>query len=161
MPHKVKFAVPKPKSFTAQELDNMKRQFAVIDANHDGVLSAEELTHFSKVYEIDTRFVKLAYLVFDGDQSGGLSFEEYVDFINIARNFDRDKRSFYRRVFDAIDKDKSGAIDGAEFQKLCAAFDMALTVQEAADIVKSMDYTGTGKLIFDDLCHWLGLPRGR
>jgi Ca2+-binding EF-hand superfamily protein len=62
-------------------------------------------------------------------------------------------------VFDALDKDKSGAIDGNEFQVLCAAFGYQISVKEATDIVKSMDFTGTGKLIFDDFAHWLGLPR--
>jgi Ca2+-binding EF-hand superfamily protein len=159
MAHKAKFVVAKPKPFTAQEIENMKRQFAVTDADHDGLLSSDELIAFSKVYSIDPQFVKLAYLVFDGDKNGGLKFEEYLDFMSVARNFDRDRRSFYRRVFGAIDKDNSGAIDGPEFQRLCAAFDLQLSVQEAADIVKSMDFTGTGKLIFDDFCHWLGLPR--
>jgi calmodulin len=159
MAHRAKFAFSKPKEFTPQEVEDLRSQFRIIDQDADGRASREELAQFSKTNGIEPRFVNLAFIVFDGDKNGGLQFEEYLDFIEIAKNFDRDKRSFFKRVFDALDKDKSGAIDGQELQVLCTAFGYEVSVKEATAIVKSMDYTGTGKLILDDFLHWLGLPR--
>jgi Ca2+-binding EF-hand superfamily protein len=159
MARRARLDISKPKKYTAKELADLRRYFATIDQDGDGRVSRAEVIQFAKVNGIDPRFVKLAFLLFDSDKNGGLQFEEYLDFLTIAGNFEKDKRSFYRRVFEALDKDKNGVIDGAEFQVLCEAFDYTLTLKEATEVVKSMDHTGTGNLVFDDLCHWLGLPR--
>jgi calcium-binding protein CML len=137
----------------------MKIQFQQIDADDNGLLSPEELAHFAKISDIDPHFVDLAFLMFDGDKTGSLKFEEFVDFMKIARNFDHDKRSFLRRVFQAVDEDKSGSIDGSELQKLSEILGQPMTLEEATKVVKLWDFTGTGKVIFDDFCHWFGLPR--
>jgi Ca2+-binding EF-hand superfamily protein len=151
------FAPLKP--FTEQELADMKIRFRGIDTDGNGLLSPEELTHFAIIYDMDPHFVGLAFLVFDGDNNGGLDFDEFVEFMNFARNFDRDKRGFFRRVFQAIDKDNRGSIDGVQLQKLGEVLGNPMTLEEAIGVVKSLDFTGTGRLIFDDFCHWLGLPR--
>jgi Ca2+-binding EF-hand superfamily protein len=135
----------------------------LIDTNQDGLLSQEEMARFAKLYGLNPGFVPLAFLIFDkeNDTEGGLSLDEFMDVMGVAADFDRNKRGFYRRVFDAIDVNQSGAISAPELCKFCRYMGATLTEHEADEVIKSMDYTGTGKLVWDDLCHWLGLHRGK
>jgi Ca2+-binding EF-hand superfamily protein len=156
-------ALAKPRQFTRKQVEQMRLQFLLIDTNQDGALSREEMARFAKLYGVNPGFVPLAFLIFDkeGDPDGGLSLDEFMEFMGVASDFDRDKRGFYHRVFKAIDVDQSGAISAPELCKFCSYLGGTITEKEADAVIKSMDYTGTGKLIWDDLCHWLGLPRGK
>jgi Ca2+-binding EF-hand superfamily protein len=133
----------------------------LIDTNQDGGLDPDEMSQFSRLYGIDPGFVPLAFLLFDKDRNGHLGFDEFAEFMVVASEFDRNKRGFYRRIFDAIDVNHSGAISPSELQEFCGYMGANMSEAEAISVVKSMDYTGLGKLIWDDLCHWLGLPRGK
>jgi Ca2+-binding EF-hand superfamily protein len=137
----------------------MRIQFTQIDTDGNGLLSPDELVHFAKIANIDPSFVNLAFLIFDGDEKGGLTFEEFVDFMNISRNFDSDRRTFLRRLFQAVDKDNNGTIDGAELQKLAEVLGDPMTLKEANQVIKSLDSTGTGKLTFVNFCHWFRPPQ--
>jgi Ca2+-binding EF-hand superfamily protein len=153
-------ALPKPRQFTGKQLESMRLQFMLIDTNQDGQLDREEMSRFSKLYGINPGFVPLAFLLFDKNGNNLLSLDEYLEFMAVAADFDRNKRGFYRRVFDAIDVNHSGVISPTELQQFCTYMGGNMSEAEAVAVVKSMDYTGLGKLTWDDLCHWLGLPRG-
>jgi Ca2+-binding EF-hand superfamily protein len=146
--------------YTEEELASMRLQFQRIDTDGTGTLNPEELAAFTKLYSIDGHLVNLAFLLFD-TSCGGITFEKFIQFMDFAHSFDKNPRAFYRRVYDAIDRDKSGALSPAELREFCSLIGHEISHSDAINVIKSMDFTGTGALIFDDLCHWLGLPRSR
>jgi Ca2+-binding EF-hand superfamily protein len=149
----------KPKVYSPEELEAMHLQFDAIDTDGNRVLDPDEMAAFARLYGIPPNFVSLAFLLFDRDKRGGLDFDEFTEFMDVARKMDQNPRAFYRRIFDALDSKGTGALTAEQLSQLSSLLGQPMTVAEAQGVIKSMDFTGTGKLIFDDLCHWLGLPR--
>jgi Ca2+-binding EF-hand superfamily protein len=146
------------RQFSAAEFDAMQRQFDVIDTDGNKVLDPDEMRAFAKLYDIQTEFVGLAFLLFDRQKRGGLDFEEFMEF---TKSIDKNPRCFYRRVFDALDTTGSGALSSAEFVHFGQLLGIPLTLAEVQEVTRSMDLTGTGKLTFDDLFRWVNVGKQR
>ena len=56
--------------------------------------------------------------------------------------------------FDAIDKDKDGRLDLAEFKDSCAVLGIGLSPAEAAQEFAKCDADGGGKVLFEEFCTW-------
>lgn len=147
----------KGREFTDEEVKQMKQQFEMIDTDGNGVLDKDELTAFAKLYDINPNFVDLAVKIFDQNGDECLSFEEFQQFMDCAQQIDTKPRIFYKKLFDVMDVDHSGGLDADELVEFCRIMRIPITRKEAADVAKSMDMRGSGAIIFDDLCHWLGI----
>jgi Ca2+-binding EF-hand superfamily protein len=157
----LRLTIQKPRVYTEEEIASMRLQFQMIDTDGNQVLDPDEMAAFARLYSIDPNFVSLAFLLFDSRDTGGLTFDDFLQFMDFTRSFDKDPRSFYRRLFDAIDRDHNGTLSPAELREFYSLMGSEISEGEATRIINSMDLTGTGNVIFDDLCLWLGLPRHR
>lgn len=141
--------------FTQADLDKLKTSFEAMDEGKNGTLSHVEVERFAQQNGMSGNFVKLLFLLFDKDKSDSLSFKEFLDYIGVMRLSETDPKVFYRRVFDAIDKNKGGSLDKDELVSFCDYLDHPITPAEAVALIQKYDRAGTKTLTFNEICNWL------
>ena len=56
----------------------------------------------------------------------------------------------FREIFELVDADKGGSIDARELKKLTALMNMDMSETELDDMIREIDNSGTGEIIFLD-----------
>lgn len=97
-------------------IQNLQRQFQQMDANGDGVLSAEEIYNGVKSTGIEVE--ELMELLADADMDGSGTIE-YTEFIAAAYNFQRNLQDHVIwSVFRTFDHDNSGSVSREEMARV-------------------------------------------
>jgi len=97
--------------------------FTTADADRSGEISAEELkralvnSDWTTTFDVDT--CRMLMGMFDTDQSGTISFTEFVRLIKYVGD--------WQNIFNHFDADKSGSIDGQELGNALHRFGYNLT----------------------------------
>lgn len=140
------------KKYTDDELDALRAAFDSIDADGSGTLELEELQMFMNQTQMDEGFANLVLFLFDGDHDGSITFDEFTGFLEAIEDMEVDPHKFFKKVFDALDKKRSGSIgvtEMAEFSNLCG---MPMTIEEAEKAINEIDADGNGTIEFEELC---------
>lgn len=147
------------------------------DEDNSGTITHNELKILFKSLEIEATDEEIQSLiqVVDVDQSGSLSFEEFVTMICLmAANEDKQKEQDHanlRAVFDSVgmisyfycsrcagylltlfpvDSDKSGSISTDELGQMFQTLGYEATAEEIAELIQMVDTDGNGVLDFDE-----------
>jgi serine/threonine-protein phosphatase 2B regulatory subunit len=122
--------------FSEEEIASFKFVFDGIDTDGNQLLDKAEFQKFANdVGAADSFPTDLIFLLFDENEDGKLSFDEFVTFLT-AGSGATDFSPFFERLFKKLDKDNNGALDVdelVEFIKLCKVpVDPAVVKQELA-----------------------------
>nr|AGM32362.1 EF-hand family protein [Coptotermes formosanus] len=124
--------------FSEEDLASFRTVFNSIDTDGNQLLDRDEFQKFAdEVGSADSFPTDLIFLLFDENNDGKLSFDEFVTFLTVGSG-SGDFSPFFERLFKKLDKDNNGTLDVDElvdFIKLCKVpVDPAVVKQE---LVKS------------------------
>ena len=142
---------------TEAQLAQLRQSFQVIDTDHNGLLDKEELTRFMKASGLDVKFVPAIFLLFDTNKDGGLSFDEFKEYLKACLMNGSDPRHFFRLIFNAIDSDGSGSLCAEEMVQFAQLCGKDITMEDALRELAIYDTDHSGSLEFDEVCKAFGI----
>jgi len=112
------FNVPQ---YTEDQIAKLRADFAAADKDRNGRLDKKELKKIFGKDKGKSKGLKAAFAVFDRDNSGTLSFEEYAEYLGFAQLAQTDPRSYFTRLFTAFDVNRNGTLPGPQLDQLLKA----------------------------------------
>ncbi len=131
-------------NFTYKNAYSLFRAFINIDFGNDGEISIKEFHQFLGLKE--TRFSERIFGILDLDESGALTFNEFV--IGIWNFCTYDEMLITKFAFDIFDIDDLGKLQLAECEAL-----IRMVYDEAdadPDLMKKIDVDGDGEITIDE-----------
>ncbi|CAO3573562.1 unnamed protein product [Mortierella alpina] len=124
---------------------SLKDWFDAVDTDRSGSLSCEELQRALMngdwtPFNVET--VRLMMNMFDRDNDGTISFNEFIGLWNYIEK--------WKAAFQTFDLDQSGTIDANELQKALRGFGYNLSEAIINLIVTKYDVRGRGDISFDN-----------
>ncbi|GJJ68622.1 peflin [Entomortierella parvispora] len=124
---------------------SLKDWFDAVDTDGSGSLSCEELQRALMngdwtPFNVET--VRLMMNMFDRDNDGTISFNEFIGLWNYIEK--------WKACFQTFDLDGSGTIDTMELHKALRGFGYNLSEQTVSLIVTKYDVRGQGDISFDN-----------
>ncbi|KAH0793896.1 EF hand family protein [Histomonas meleagridis] len=105
------------KSFSPEELQEVKEIFMGMDADGNGVLDREEMSEFLTKLDMEGELADLMFAIYDHDGNGVLDFDEFCHFAKDMMQTSENPLYFVGVLFSALDTDKSGALSGDELAR--------------------------------------------
>lgn len=133
------------------DLEELKRNFQMIDINGDGMLSLDELKRaISKNKGLNLANVEEIFYSIDTDNSGAI---DYTEFITASmKQSDYMKEEKLREAFDAFDLDHSGKISKEEIATI-------LKTEKDSDYIDKLyqkyDLNGDGEIDYDEFLNMM------
>ena len=147
-------SLPAPKDVNPGKKTSYREQFNLIDTNGDGKLSLEELRSFVTTLSWDTFFADLILKVFDKNSDGGISFLEFMNYVEAQEALQTNPRKFYHHLFRAIDHDGNGFISADEIIEFGKLMNNTISQEDAEALVNSAP---NKKFDFNQLCKCVGI----
>lgn len=135
-----------------KDIENYRSLFKIIDTNGNGLLEPEELSvFFEKYFPLPLKMVPLAFRICDTDNSGSIDFDEFKGFFGKLTTLkSNNPLPAYHMLFDALDSNKDGILNIAEFVEFATLVQIDITPEEARSIIKEYS-NGKKGLNFDDI----------
>eukprot|EP00227_Mantoniella_beaufortii_P008353 CAMPEP_0197591140 /NCGR_PEP_ID=MMETSP1326-20131121/12894_1 /TAXON_ID=1155430 /ORGANISM="Genus nov. species nov., Strain RCC2288" /LENGTH=209 /DNA_ID=CAMNT_0043156511 /DNA_START=219 /DNA_END=844 /DNA_ORIENTATION=- len=141
------------------QLKDLQRKYSLFDADGSGFINATELGDVLRAVglnPIEARVHELLAL-YDADQSGTLSFAEFVQLWSDELLDAEDDELMFQRAFQFFDKDGNGDISLDEFREVLTELGDPLEKAELDLFFRLVDKNGDGRLQYDE---FLGFLRG-
>jgi Ca2+-binding EF-hand superfamily protein len=131
-----------------QQIDQLKRLFAIFDKDNDGFIDEKELKFVVRSVGLhpSDEEVKALLAKADDNHNGKLEFDEFVKFVNSALQVRLEDEKELVRAFTAFDKDGNGLIDANEVRASLKKAGTDLTDEQVKEIIKELDVDGDGQL---------------
>lgn len=128
------------KPLSEEEYKAAAAEFARIDKNRNGKLDLKELEIYISLHKPELRsFPRLIIHIFgDGESIDWTHF--YYSYRSFSASPDDDENYIGKKIFDYIDKDKSGIIDSSEFNKVLEYIDVPNGQLEPFILVGALSY---------------------
>jgi len=147
----------KAKSFTPEEIQELREAFNTIDTDGSGELDLDEVKNFMKQADLPLELSDLVYFLFDGDEKHGITFDGFTNFFQLLNKIDEDPLYAFRALFDKIDKDKSGEIDREELKKFMSILGFDIADDEVDAVIQLVDSDNSGAISFEEIVKALEL----
>jgi Ca2+-binding EF-hand superfamily protein len=148
---------PKTKKYTSQELAHLRQIFNEVDTDGNGVLDESEIAKFLDQSGETATIAPIIIRIFDRNHDGSVTFNEFLEFVELSAKLDTEPLAVYRALFNAIDTDGSGELDAPELAEFARLLGLSLTGAEAQEVVSSVDRDGNGTISFAELILTLAL----
>lgn len=102
------------KSFTDEELVEVKEIFIATDADGNGVLDLGEMKKLFRELQLPVEMTELMFALYDADHNGTIDFDEFCSFVRDMKKTAEDPLYFVGVLFNALDTDHSGSLSGQE-----------------------------------------------
>ena len=140
---------------TEQDILQLKEVFDTFDYNGNGILSPNDVRNALMSYGYDANKETVYDIIaeFDEDESGGLSFKEFLRMItgSLANNNKKIvKKNEIERVFRKYDPKNKGFIDLECLKKMVNEFGEEIEEADLKEIIKKIDSNQDGKISYDD-----------
>ena len=138
-----------------QDILQLKEVFDTFDYNGNGILSPNDLKNalISYGYQVNKETVYDIIAEYDEDESGGLSFKEFLRMItNSLMNNKKNikEKNEIERVFRKYDPKNKGYIDFECIKKMVDEFEEEVNESELKDIIKKIDSNQDGRISYED-----------
>lgn len=140
-----------------QDILDLKEVFDTFDYNGNGILSPNDLKNalISYGYNASKETVYDIIAEYDEDESGGLSFKEFLRMItnSLSNNNNNkiNKKNEIDRVFRKFDPKNKGYIDLEAFKRIFSEdFQEEFDENEIKEIIKKIDSNQDGKISYED-----------
>ena len=121
----------------------LHKAFDKVDRSEDGRINISELKECCKELEIElTQEDITVFKSCEDEGKAGLTFDGFVTFIQRR----------LQRVFEEIDIDKSGFIEGDDIKSALKRLGITCTERQINGILKGMDTDGNNKVDFNEFC---------
>ncbi len=131
----------------AQNPEMVDEVFTELDANRNGLVSAEELRSMSGGDRSQESRIALMIIMLDVDGDGALSKEEF-SVMMAGRSEISDEQA--RRLFDHFDTDGNGVIDVLEGRAAMAQMQSNVSEAEQEEALFRADANGDGEITYDE-----------
>lgn len=125
-------------SFSKEDKNNLFEAFKAIDADQSWTLSTDELQVFMNECNLDSSFTNLIMKIIDKDGDGMVTFKEFLDFISLLQQVQKNSTVLFEMLFNAIlDKKKdrnSNALGEQEILEFVNLFSEGSRRVEASEI---------------------------
>ncbi|CAF3945603.1 unnamed protein product [Rotaria sp. Silwood2] len=130
-----------------EELAELREAFRVFDQNGDGSITLSELRIVLDQMGLDPTEEELQDMIreVDEDQSGTISFVEFVDMVKKAVDTNKSSREELFRAFQVFDLDQNGFITMEELRTVLQATGDRPTDEDALEMIAEADIDGDGR----------------
>jgi Ca2+-binding EF-hand superfamily protein len=137
---------------------DISKTFDLFDNDHSGAISTAELSDLMRSLGSPCDGTQLDVMVglLDKDGDGDISKEEFIQWYSeqLSKN-ELDPHEMAKSMFGMFDKDGSGSITIAEFKEALDAFDVGLSTDDVAELVKELDEDRNGLIDEEEFAHLL------
>lgn len=145
--------------FTSEEYKELEECFGIVDTNYTGRLDQNELEEFFKELGLPTLFAKIAIFIFGSDNDKVIDFRGIIDFLTIFENMENEPFILFRKLFDAIDKNRNEKLSKNEIKVFCDVLDMKTSVGDLESVTKTFGKDKDESLSFEELISGLKLDQ--
>ncbi|KAH0791721.1 EF hand family protein [Histomonas meleagridis] len=144
-------------NFSQEQINGLMASFNAIDADKNGFLSKQEFSQFMQANQLDPYFVEAIFRIFDKNNDGLLSFDEFLEYIDACNKSAADATYLFKLIFDCIDVDHDGLLDVYEMIEFGTLIGIPITLQQAQQDIMVLDTDMNGKLDFHELLKAFGI----
>ncbi len=131
----------------AQNQQMVDQTFAILDADRDGTLSAEELRSMTGGDRNQDARVAMMMVMLDADGDGVLSKDEFAIMMSGNKAITDEQA---RRLFDHFDLDGSGGIDHLEGRSVMSSMQSGMSDEAMDAALGKADANGDGIVDFEE-----------
>lgn len=140
--------------YSQEKVARYRRVFNMFDINKNGVLEGRELEAVAKVmgYRIPSEQVKHILAMFDKDENGVLTFDEFLQAMPGNENTisqQEHRKAEYRRKFQEFDVDGNGLISRQEAQQVLRQ-ELGFTPAKTEVLMEQFDMNADGQLSYEE-----------
>ena len=136
---------------SVHDIEVYKQVFDYLDDDYDGMLTPMDLRKCIRDfggYKPGRPFVYVAMSVFDTDDGGQITFNEFVKLMT-RHPCDIDTEEDIRRIFENFDEDGKGYITEEDLVAAAEELGEEITSQEIKEMINHCDPKGEGKISLD------------
>jgi len=137
---------------------DISKTFDLFDDDGSGAISTEELEELMKSLgsPCDGKQLGVMISLLDENGDGDISKEEFIQWYSeqLQKN-ELDPREMAKSMFGMFDKDGNGSITIAEFKEALDAFNVGLSMDDVAELVKELDEDRNGLIDEEEFAHLL------
>ncbi|CAF4562414.1 unnamed protein product [Rotaria socialis] len=140
-------------NISPEELEELREAFRVFDQNGDGSITLSELRIVLDQMGLDPSEEELQDMIreVDADQSGSISFVEFVDMVKKAVDTNKNSREELFRAFQVfVDLDRNGFITMEELRTVLQATGDRPTDEDVLEMIAEADIDGDGRINYDE-----------
>jgi calmodulin len=150
------------------DLRVLRKMFDKEDANTNGELDLKEFRKLCKALGFlgTDMEVTQAFRTADSGGSGTIDWEEFRGWYQaknpdsvmrqliLEKQKEENKYTLLKTFFDKMDKDKTGALDRAEFKALAKVINLDAKPKQLEEYFKQIDYDKNGTIDFEEFKEW-------
>ena len=137
--------------FTEDERYEIDSIFETIATDENGSLDLNKVINFLKIAELPEELGRLVFFLFGGDDKNEINKTAFENFFGLLNEITKDPSIAFKKLFDKIDKDKSGEIDREELKHFMEILDIKIGADELNALFSEIDSDGNGTLSFDEV----------
>ena len=133
---------------SVHDIEVYKQVFDYLDDDYDGMLTPMDLRKCIRDfggYKPGRPFVYVAMSVFDTDDGGQITFNEFVK-LTTRHPCDTDTEEDIKRIFENFDEDGKGYINEDDLVAAAEELGEEVSPQEIKEMINNCDPTGEGKI---------------
>lgn len=146
---------------TDQHLQDIKDTFNLLDTDHDGKLTKNELStllRYTGSLKSEAEMDDLLAPI-DTDHNGSIDYNEFKKYIiekNILKSLADEVCYEMQDAFNVFDKNGDGFIDKNELKKVLTQIGDKMPEELADEYIKEADLNGDGKIDYNEFCKHMG-----
>ncbi|CAF0761406.1 unnamed protein product [Adineta ricciae] len=139
-------------NISPEELAELREAFRVFDQDGDGSITLAELRIVLDQMGLEPTEEELQDMIreVDEDQSGSISFVEFVGMVKRAVDTNKSSREELFRAFQVFDLDQNGYITMEELRTVLQATGDHPTDEDALEMIAEADIDGDGRINYDE-----------
>ncbi|GAA5817796.1 hypothetical protein MFLAVUS_011352 [Mucor flavus] len=135
-------------SLTEAEITHLKGKFETITSGNG--MSAADLKEIYRVAQVKVTDAQIEAQIsaVDSTGQGSVDFHDFLSVMNKQCNVDAEEG--VTKIFNLLDTDNDGQIDGEDLKRGVALFGNSVTAQDVEEMIASADVDGDGLINYEE-----------